>query len=677
MSARVADFVRANRGRLIVLAVGAVALAALLVFLRPEPARLAPVVATRHVKATLSGASGPLGAALADAGLLVASKDGARCAAPPPTVSPGPCGEPLAVALAGLCAWDAASAAPAPIVACNTIDGEAVVISLTIPSVGADTVADQSWRRDLPGPSSLLPPLVAILFALVFRHVIIALGAGVWLGATLAHGSDPFAGIYHAVVDYAVPSITDNWLMLVFTFSLMGMVNVLVRGGGVQGLVNAFSRHAKSARSTQLVTAAMGTVIFFDDYANSEVVGASARPLTDARRISREKLSYIVDSTAAPLAGVAIISTWIGIELQLLSEQLPYIPGYHSAYELFFHLVPYRFYCLFTLALVYLFVLSQRDFGPMLRAERRARKTGAVLREGAQLLAAGGFTSTLPKEGAPLRWANAVVPILVALFAVFGGFFVAAYGPMTAAGEVFDLFSFATWRSAFVHGGDHSTTVLAVAGLSASVAAIAIHAAQGILSLREGLLCWLAGIWAMRLALGILVMAISIRGVTEALDTAPFLVSLLHNVPALWLPLLSFLVAAAVSFSTGTSWGTMGILLPVVVPLVHHQLGLHPEIAAGPITLLAVASVLDGAIFGDHCSPISDTTVLSSLASSADHVDHVRTQIPYASLSMLAAALFGYVGVAWIGWTGIVAYPLGIVALLAFLLIFGRNPDRS
>ncbi len=528
------------------------------------------------------------------------------------------------------------------------------------------------------GFSSLLPPLLAIVMAVVLRKVLVALSAAVWLGATMLAGNNPLSGLHVAVADYVLPSVTGSWLMLLFTVSLMGMVSVMVRGGGVQAIVDRLAGRAKSVRTTGLVTASMGTVIFFDDYANSMIVGASARPMTDARRISREKLAYLVDSTAAPVAGVALISTWIGIELQFLSEQLHYVPEAASAYDLFFRILPYRFYCFLTLAFVYLVVLSGRDFGPMLRAERRARTTGAVLAPGAQPMAGTGVTDTRPAPGAPPRMLNAILPVALVILTAFGGFMVAGYGPLREAGETFDLLRFATWRAAFIYGGDETPLVLATAGGVGALAAILLVVTQRILSLGDACLTFVRGIWAMRLALYILVMAIALRNVTEALDTALFLVSLLGELPVIWLPLISFGLAAVVAFATGTSWGTMGILLPVVVPLVHHQLAQEGTlIAAGPVLLLAAASVLDGAIFGDHCSPISDTTVLSSVATACDHIDHVRTQAPYAMVSMGAAAVMGYLLIAWTGWSVLVTYLGGVALMLLVLLLVGRRPGAK
>ena len=662
-----------GRKRLTGFLVGALVLAALVVFLRPDSDRLASIVGSRLVAPVTDGPESALARVLTEAGILTVDADGqAHCDAPMPAVFPGRCGDPLGPAVFEMCMWEPPSKAPRPTITCARAD-DRIVVELSLP--GPPERTRELVARPLPTGLSLLPPLIAILLAIAFRQVLVALGVAVWLGATLAGPTDPVTGLWSAVADYAVPSVAGNWLMFVFTVSLMGMVSVLVRSGGIQGLVNLVSRRARGTRSTQLVTAAMGTAIFFDDYANSLIVGASARPLTDARRISREKLSYLVDSTAAPVAGIAVISTWIGIELVYLGAQLDYIPEAHSAYDLFFQIVPFRFYCLFTIAFVYLLVALGRDFGPMLRAERRARRTGAVLREGAVPLATGGLTAATPKDGAPLRWANAIVPVAVTILGAFAGFVVAGYGPMAAAGVPFDLLSFDSWRAAFVYGGDYSPEVLATAGLAGSATAILLALVQGILTVREALGAWLRGVWAMRLALAILVLAISIREVTEALDTAPFLVSLLHDVPALWLPFLSFLLAAAVAFATGTSWGTMGILLPVVVPLVYHQASVGGAAAAGPIMLLAVASVLDGAIFGDHCSPISDTTVLSSVASAADHMDHVRTQTPYAVLTMAVAGGFGYFLVAWTNVSVLVVYPLGIAVLAGVLFLFGRRPE--
>ena len=656
-----------RRWRLVAFVVGSLIISGLVVVLRPAPARVASVLVGQAVRE-----------AFADAGVVRTDDDGRRhCdTLAAPTVEPGPCGRSLDAAVAGLCAWEGKDERRAARVSCAG-SGPTFVAALTLPPAEAGGERGGFSRSFAPPDgASLLPPLIAILFAIVFRHVLVALGVAVWFGACLAARSDPFTGLWSAVADYAVPSVSGNWLMFVFTLSLMGMVNVLIRGGGVQGLVDVFSRRARGTRSTQLVTAAMGTAIFFDDYANSVVVGASARPLTDARRISREKLAYLVDSTAAPIAGIALVSTWIAIELQLLGQQISYVPEVASAYDLFLRIVPYRFYCLFTIAFVYLVVLLQRDFGPMLRAERRARETGAVLRPGAVPLAGGELTQARPEPGVPLRWWNAVIPIAATLVAAMGGFLVAGYGPMAAAGRPFALLSPTSWLDAFVYGGDYSPQVLAISGGVGTAVAILLVVVQGILTPGKAVLAWLRGVWAMRLALGILVLAISIRAVTDALQTAPFLVSLLHDVPAVWLPLLSFVVAAGVAFATGTSWGTMGILLPVVVPLVHHQLLGDPGAAAGPVLLLAVASVLDGAIFGDHCSPISDTTVLSSLACASDHMDHVRTQAPYALVTMAVAGLVGYVFVAWTGASWFLVFPTGVALLAAVLLVFGRNPAR-
>jgi Na+/H+ antiporter NhaC len=243
------------------------------------------------------------------------------------------------------------------------------------------------------------------------------------------------------------------------------------------------------------------------------------------------------------------------------------------------------------------------------------------------------------------------------------------------AGLSYDLTSFRVWQVAFVGGGAHSGPVLFLAGLVGSATAAGLAMAQRILTPPETLKAWLLGMRAMIPALCILVLALTIRVVTEDLETARFVVSLLHGMDAVWLPLLVFLLAAAVAFATGTSWGTMGILLPVAVPLVYHQLAAAGQgDAAGPLLLLATGAVLDGAIFGDHCSPISDTTVLSSIASGADHIHHVRTQVPYAMSSMAAAGGAGYLLVGWSGWSPLVGYAIGTGALLLLILAIGRRP---
>lgn len=518
------------------------------------------------------------------------------------------------------------------------------------------------------GPFSLFPPVIAIGMAIIWRRILASLAAGIFAGAVLVDDFNPLAGAWHTVTEYVAPTAVDpeNVYLFVFTLALMGMVGVLIKNGGIEGMVAAVSRFAGGRRSTQAVVGAMGTAVFFDDYANSVVVGSSARALTDRAGISREKLAYLVDSTAAPVASIAIISTWIGIEIGLLNDQMEYLGVVApNGYGVFLNMIPYRFYCLFTLVAVFSFALLGRDFGPMLKAERRAKETGQVSREGARLLTSQSFQKLTMKPGVDAVWYNGFVPIFLVLSSILVSFLVFGAAALDQPGA---LLSVAGWKDCFC-AVTNTGQLLSSAGILGGVAAIAMSVYQGRLSLGESVKAWLAGARSMLGAIVLLILAMSLRTVTDAehLQLARYVISILADTSAVWVPVTIFVTAAVIAFSTGTSYGTMGILIPVAVPLAARS--------GDPMLLvLATGAVLDGAVFGDHCSPISDTTVLSSIGSSCDHMDHVKTQAPYAIFSMLVAGAFGYVLMPVFGLPVVGAYALGAVCLAGGVRIFGRKP---
>ena len=521
---------------------------------------------------------------------------------------------------------------------------------------------------------AILPPLIAILAALFLRKVVIAMAAGVWLGAIVLHDMSPIAGTTQAG-RYLFDNLTDpfNLYIIGFTFALVGMVHVIIRMGGMAGVLALVSRLAKSARSTRVATALMGFFIFFDDYANTIVVGTTMRPMSDDKKISREKLAYLVDSTSAPIAGLAIISTWIGYEVGLFEDLANQLHLDMSGYEIFLGIIPFRFYCIFALALVLWNVFQSRDFGPMLRAERRASTTGKVLADGAVPLTSKSFLQVGPREGLDHRWHNAVIPVTAVILATLGGMFWSGRDPATDHPWFLDLLSWQAWQDAFSNAD--SAMVLFWAAALGSLLALLLATAQRLLTPLEAAKAWLKTIPSMWLAVAILVLAWAIRSVCDDLGTSIYLVSAVDGLITLTLlPLITFGLAAVVAFATGTSWGAMGILLPTMIPLAA-QLG-DASAQSMLILMLCFAAVLDGAIYGDHCSPISDTTIMSSIAAGSDHVDHVRTQTPYATLAMLFAAGLGYIGVA-LGLTPWLALPLGIIGLGIALRVLGRPIEAS
>ncbi len=521
---------------------------------------------------------------------------------------------------------------------------------------------------------SVLPPLLAIIFALLTKRVIPALFLGLWLGAWLLQdlslpglGSSLLTSFnVHVRTELAN---ADHAAIILFTLMIGGMVGIVSRNGGMQGIVDSIVGWANTARHACLATAAMGMAIFFDDYANTMVVGNTMRPVTDAMKVSREKLAYIVDSTAAPVACIAIVTTWVGYEVGLIGSAMQDIPGLDmQPYLVYLNTIAYSFYPILAIFFVFLICASSRDFGPMYKAERRSRAANHIREDSPDSGAASDAAPIPPVPYAPCRAINALIPVAVLIFGVVGGLYVTGKGAVGVED--------ASLRD--IIGAADSYTALMWASLLAVMTAAFLSLVQRILTLEQVVDAWYRGLRSMIKAMIILILAWSLGAVTTALGASDYLVQVLGGtLPAWTLPTLVFLLAAATGFGTGSSWGAMGILFPLVIPLTWAVM--ESQGLTGPehmhLFYSAIASVLAGSVWGDHCSPISDTTILSSLASGCDHVEHVRTQLPYAGLVGLFAIGTGSIPVAlglpW--WAGIL---LGAGGLYMLLRLIGKPVDE-
>ncbi|NIM70597.1 MAG: Na+/H+ antiporter NhaC family protein [Xanthomonadales bacterium] len=517
---------------------------------------------------------------------------------------------------------------------------------------------------------SVLPPVLAIVLALTLRRVIPALFAGIWLGAWIINGLS-LGGLWHGLLEtfqrYIHAALADGDHATVILFSMMigGMVGIISRNGGMQGIVNRIVAFADSVRHASLATAAMGLAIFFDDYANTLVVGNTMRPVTDAKHISRAKLAYIVDSTAAPVACIALVTTWIGYEVGLIGDAIAGLSGLDTeAYLLFLHTIPYSFYPVLAIAFVLMVAWSGLDFGPMLRAEREARAHGVHDDLHLEAEQDPDFRPVEPAPGKPQRALNAIIPVAVLVLGVMVGLYVTGRGSLDSPDP--------TLRE--IIGAADSYKALMWASFLGVLTAAAMTLVQRILDVEEVINAWYQGLRSMLMALIILVLAWSLGEITEILATADFLVAVLgDSLPPFTLPALIFVLAALTAFATGSSWGAMGILIPLTVPLTWAVMQAQGLTSADDMHLLysAIASVLAGSVWGDHCSPISDTTILSSLASGCNHIEHVRTQLPYAVLvgltGILAGSLPVAMGMPW--WLGLA---IGLVLLAIALKLLGK-----
>ena len=463
---------------------------------------------------------------------------------------------------------------------------------------------------------SILPPVLAIFLAIKTKHVYISLTLGIWLGWSILSGGNPLTGLIRTVnVLVNVFADADNTRVILFSAMIGAIITFTQYSGGMEGFVRwALGRGiARKRRSAGLLAWFLGFIIFIESSICVLISGAVSRPIFDRMKISREKLSYILDSTSAPKCIIIPLNAWGAFILGLLAAQ-----GDARPLGTFAASIPFNFYAFTALILVLAVVLSGKDFGPMKEAERRVREEGKILRDGAEPLVADDVVMMPAKEGVPPRAINMVLPVAAMIV-------------------MMPIVLFITGKGNLMEGSGSLSVLWAV--ITGLIVGGASYRIQGIMNLKEITEIFMKGVGGLIPLASLMILAFAIGDTCDALGTGPFVAqaaksSLPHGI----IPAVVFLISCFIAFSTGTSWGTFAIMIPIAFPMIH-LIGLHPG--------LMIAAVLGGGVFGDHCSPISDTTIIASMASATDHIDHVRTQLPYAlfagGLALLMYIFFGFV----------------------------------
>ena len=550
---------------------------------------------------------------------------------------------------------------------------------------------------------SVIPPLIAITLAVITTRLFLSLGVAVGTGLLLAWGQQEFSSntyfteiesvkaFFSEVVWFARAVTVGNdgidlfnvWVIL-FVLFMMSMISVVIASGGIASSITILSRFAKGPRTTQLITAIMGTVIFIGDYSNAMLVGPTMRPITDKYKVCREKLAYIVDSTSAPIAGLAFVSTWIGYEVGLFNSVAETIGLDSDGYSMFFDALPFRFYCILTILFVIINAISGRDYGMMRKAQIRARNTGEVSAPDAKVM--GGINADLASDYGRSQILSAVIPISLLFGLILGGLWIDGHRNEfldTVAKETQEsgsllswsmwqfvlskpVYTLSSWRDALSNA--NNVKILASAAIIAFIAAIICARTLSKMGTSDISKAVKEGLSGTLLPIGIILCAWGIKASCDKLMTGPYIASLLSDVVSpLWFPALVFIVASLTSFATGTSWGTMAILIPTAIPVAYVLDGN----VYGITTIICLGAVLDGAIFGDHCSPISDTTILSAIVSSCDPMHHVRTQMPYALTVAVIALLCGYLPAA-LGLSSYIGILIGLGVIVLFYYVLSR-----
>ncbi|MBN9645381.1 Na+/H+ antiporter NhaC family protein [Terrisporobacter glycolicus] len=533
------------------------------------------------------------------------------------------------------------------------------------------------------GILTLLPPLVAIILAFITKNVIVSLVIGVMSGGFLLNlnGINVFSALFNSfldLIDRAVGALADPWNagIILQVLAIGGVINLVAKMGGAKAIAESLAKKAKSAKSAQLITWAAGLLVFFDDYANSLIIGPMMRPVTDKMKVSRERLAFVIDATAAPVAGIAIISTWIGLEVGLIGDGFNAIGVNANAFSIFLSTLPYRFYNILILGFIVITAVLLKEFGPMREAELKARRgnTNLVSSKDIDEKISNEHSDLEPLPGVKLNIWNAIIPIGILIVGSLFAFYYSGYSTIMGGNDasLIQIFnnsplSFIAIREAFSNAD--ASVALFQSALFAGIVAIAMGVGKKIFTISQGLDIWVDGMKTLVITCVILICAWSLSSVIKELGTARYLIQLLSgSVPAFLLPSIIFVLGGIISFATGTSYGTMGILMPLTIPLAH---SISPDMS---YIIVCVSAVLTGSIFGDHCSPISDTTILSSMGAGCNHIDHVRTQMPYALFVGSIAILFGYIP-AGMGLPIYLIMPLAFVAMFIGIQILGKSVD--
>lgn len=544
----------------------------------------------------------------------------------------------------------------------------------------AETLRAVTTGREL-GLISLIPPILTVVLAFITKEVIFSLFAGLFSGLVITVGINGSGGffsglgeVFNSMGGTILGVATDSFQssIIILCLCIGGMVAVINASGGFAALGRAITKGINSPRRATVMAQVMGMCLFFDDYANSLITGPVMRSITDRQGVSREKVAYIVDSTAAPVAGIAIISSWIAAELSAIESGFEIAGITGSAYAHFFGSIPFCFYNFIAIAMVLFISLTGREYGPMLQAERRAR-SGEPLKD---------VDHPNPEEanatGANLEagsiW-SAILPVLTMIVYSFVGFYVDGMNNAVAAGlaPAGSGFSFSSVTLAFSNAD--TVTILMRASILAGLVAIFMGCFTGKLKLNKSVTAWVEGASGILLTAVILVLAWSLSSVIGQLGTAYYLVDIVTlNLPYWLLPMLIFITCCAISFAAG-SFGCMVIVMPIAVPLAYQTVATAGIGFGDQFIFACIAAVLSGSIFGDHCSPVTDTTILSSLGAGCENLDHVKTQLPYALTVAAIASLAGYLP-AGFGLSPFISIPVGLAVAFLLVRFVGKRVDE-
>lgn len=512
-----------------------------------------------------------------------------------------------------------------------------VVFALTWVVSALDTPLKTVW-----------PVIVALVLVVITRRAFWGLVIGAFTGSLILCNGNPWQAYLELFASHLAPSLQSSWKVgaILFTLVLGGFAAVLNEGTGLQAMLHFFVRkREKTARRFQTAAAGLGIICFFDGLANSMLVGRVCKDMAEKCGVSRVKLAYIVDSTSSAVACVAFISTWIAYQLSMIKEGYRLAGRDINPYLMFVKSIPYNFYCWFTLVMLFVSILRRFNPGPMQTFENGARTLNAAIEEEPKRI-----------KGNVAGMYTVFIPLITLILLFFLGFYL--------LGSPGPKWPVTVEKVTTAFGSNAGPLVLVLSGLIASCVAILLFPRQKAGYLLQGVLAFQEGVRSLMGPIFILVAAWMIGSVLGELKTAEYLSSLMSKTnAAVLIPSLIFVTGSLISFSTGTSWGTMGILFPLAIPIAATACRAGDPAWQDTYLQISTAAVFSGAVFGDHCSPFSDTTIISSISCGVEPHDHIRTQIPFALITAVITILFGFLP-AGLGLPPLFLLPMGALFLM-------------
>ena len=512
------------------------------------------------------------------------------------------------------------------------------MMSMTVFAADAEAV---ELPKMFATPWALVPPLVAIVLALITKEVYSSLFIGILVGGLFYSGFSFEGTVLHIYNNGFLAALTDGYNMgiLIFLVILGAMVCLMNRAGGSAAFGAWASKHIKSRVGAQLATIALGVLIFIDDYFNCLTVGSVMRPVTDKHNVSRAKLSYLIDATAAPVCIIAPISSWAAAVASCVEGD--------NGFELFIKAIPYNFYALLTILMMIVLVVTKVDYGPMKKHELNALQGDLYT------------TEDRPYDNASSEYVNAKGKVIDLVIPIISLIVCCVIGMIYTGG----FFSGEDFITAF--SNCDASVGLALGSFFGLVITIILYLVRRVLTFTDCMRCIPDGFKAMVPAILILTFAWTLKGMTDSLGAKEFVEAAVKGFAGdlmAFLPAIIFLIGCGLAFATGTSWGTFGILIPIVVAVFGES---NPE-----LMIIGISACMAGAVCGDHCSPISDTTIMASAGGQCNHVNHVSTQLPYA-ITVAAVSFVTYI-VAGLTQSDWISLPVGAVLMILTVMVLGK-----